>query len=111
MDYEFRLYRELEVKNCHTIKFSNKGQYLACVDLKEINIFYSYSLERPRKMQSPSQNVTNLCFNHNDTIISVVSRDGFVQKYDLLKFSKTGESIIDKQCNFRQCMFAQYLDC
>lgn len=78
MDSEFKLYRELEVKNCHTIKFSNQGNYLACVDLKEISVFYSFSLEKPRRIQAPSQSVTNVCFNYNDTVISVVSRDGFI---------------------------------
>jgi WD40 repeat protein len=86
LDNEFREYRVIDQKNCHKVKFSNGGHFLVCVDFKEISVFFSFTLERLAKMPCPSPHVTNLCFNHNDTIITVVSRDGFVQKYDLLKF-------------------------
>ena len=61
-------------------------------------------------MPSPSPQVNNLSFNYNDTVISVVSKDGFVQMYDLVKFIKTGECVIDKACNFKRCIFSQYYD-
>ena len=110
LDDQYREYRVLDIKNCHSVKFSNGGQYLACVDLKEISIYYSYTLEKPRKMPCPSAHVNNLAFNYNDTQISCVSKDGFVQKYDLNKFIKTGECVIDKACNFKKCIFTQYKD-
>jgi len=78
LDSEIREYRSLDIKNCHKVKFSNGGQYLACVDLKDISVFYSYTLDKPRKMPCPSSHVNNLEFNAADTIISVVSKDGFV---------------------------------
>ena len=48
-----------------------------------------------------------MAFNFNDTIVTVASKDGFLQKYDLTKFQKTPESVIDKKCNFKHCIFVQ----
>lgn len=78
MQSEIREYRTLDLKNCHTVKFSNGGQLLVCIDFKEISIFNSYYLDKPRKMQTPSSLVRNIDFNENDTIMIVVSKDGFV---------------------------------
>ena len=85
LENDIREYRVLDIKSCHNLKFSNGGHYLACIDLKDLSIFYSFSLEKPRKMPCPNSLVSNLDFNENDTIVTVVSRDGFIQKYDLLK--------------------------
>jgi WD40 repeat protein len=49
MQSEIRMYKSLDIKNCHTMKFSNGGQLLACVDLKDISIFNSYTLDKPKK--------------------------------------------------------------
>ena len=106
LDSEFREYRSLGLKGCSKLKFSNGGQYLACVDLKEISILYSYTLEKPKKIQCFS-GVNSMAFNFNDTIVTVASKDGFLQKYDLTKFQKTPESVIDKKCNFKHCIFVQ----
>ena len=45
--------------------------------------------------------VRNLDFNENDTVIAVVSWDGFIQKYDIVgKMGKVAERVIDKQSRF-----------
>lgn len=89
------------------MKFSNGGQILACIDIKEISLFYSFALDKPRKQPCPSKDVMQIDFNKNDTMIAVVSKDGFVQKYDITKnMEKKGESVIDKQCQFYSCIFS-----
>ena len=105
LDSEFREYRSLGLKGCSKLKFSNGGQYLACVDLKDISVYYSYTLEKPKKTQCFS-GVNSLAFNNNDTIVTAAS-NGYLQKYDLTLFQiqKTGESIINKTCNFKHCIF------
>lgn len=100
MDSEFRDYREIDIKNCKQVKFSNGGHLLTCVDNKDINVFNFFNYSRPHKMQSPSGKVTDLCFNHDDTVMTVVTEDGFIQKYDLVKFIKTGENFINKKFKF-----------
>ena len=107
MQAELREFQVLDIKNCHIMKFSNGGQILACVDIKDISLFQSYHLDKPRKQQCPSKDVTQIDFNKNDTMISVVSKDGFVQKYDITKnMEKKGESVIDKQSHFYSCIFS-----
>lgn len=107
MQSEIREYRTLDLKNCHTVKFSNGGQLLVCIDFKEISIYNSFLLDKPKKMQTPSSLVKNVDFNENDTIMIVVSKDGFVQKYDMVKAQKTGESVINKVCNFADVCFSK----
>ena len=108
MQSEIRMYKALDIKNCHTMKFSNGGQLLACVDLKDISIFNSYTLDKPKKQPGPSSQVSNIDFNDNDTLLTVVSRDGFIQKYDLTKgAAKTGECIIDKTCSFSSVIYSK----
>ena len=81
---------------------------MVCVDLKEINIFNSFTLEKPRSMPCPTGVVSNLDFNYNDTVVAVVSLDGFVQKYDILSGEKVGESIIDKSFRFSGVAFSRW---
>ena len=76
---DIREYRVLDIKNCHSMKFSKGGQFLACIDLKDVHIFYSFTLEKVgNKIACPSYQVSNLDFNENDTVLTVCSRDGFI---------------------------------
>ena len=78
------------------MKFSNGGQVLACVGVKDINLFYTFALDKPRKLACPSNLVSQIDFNYDDSIITVVSKDGFIRKYDIVKDTKSGEGVIDK---------------
>jgi WD40 repeat protein len=72
LDSDIREYRVLDIKNQHLIKFSKGGQYLACVDQKDISIYFSYTLEKPKKY-SHSGNISSLDFNDDDTIFTISS--------------------------------------
>ena len=101
MEPEIREYRSLECKGCHTVKFSNGGQLLACIDPQHIGIYHAYTLERLNRLPGRHASIRNLDFNENDTVIAVVSWDGFIQKYELVgKMGKMGECVIDKQSRF-----------
>ena len=45
MQDEFRLFRELDIRKCRALSYSNGGHLLACVDSKMIRIFNAYTLE------------------------------------------------------------------
>lgn len=109
LDNDIREYRVLEAKGQHLIKFSNGGQYLACVDQKDLSVYYSYTLEKPRKISCPPD-VSNLDFNDNDTLITISSKLGYIQKYDLTKVTKFGDGIIAKVWNFSSCIFTKDFD-
>lgn len=52
--------------------------------------------------------MSNIDFNDNDTLLTVVSKDGFIQKYDLTKgAAKTGECVIDKTCSFSSVIYSK----
>lgn len=35
----------------------------------------------------------------------IVSNDGFLYRWDLVSFTKKGEGSIDRNCDFRSCVF------
>ena len=108
MDSDIREYRVLDIKNQHLIKFSKGGQYLACVDQKDISIYFSYTLEKPKKY-SHSGNISSLDFNDDDTIFTISSEQGYIQKYDLSK-GKAEEAIFKKEYTFNSCIFTKEAD-
>ena len=66
MQSEIREYRSLDIKNCHTMKFSNGGQLLACCDYKDLHVFNSYTLDRytdKKDTKLPSTQVNYIDFN------------------------------------------------
>jgi hypothetical protein len=72
---------------------------------KHIYIMSTYGLETLVKLDSPSQLVTTLSFNHNDSILSFTSSDGFHQRYDLIGLRKRGEAFIDRSIEYRGVVF------
>jgi len=76
---QIREYRKLDIKNCHTLKFSNGGHLLACVNMNQIQLYHSYILDPPKVSATRSSNVNSIEFNEDDTSICVVCRDGFLQ--------------------------------
>lgn len=106
---ELREFRTLEIKNCNRIKFSNGGQFLALTDQKNIFLYASYTVENllpnNKPLKSPSQQISQIAFNANDTLMVIISNDGFIYRYDLLSFQKTKDGTIDRNCDYRACLF------
>lgn len=67
----------------------------------------TYGLETIGTLPSPSSHVANLAFNENDSILSLVSSDGFHQRYDLLSLKKRGEAFIDKNIEYKDIIYLQ----
>jgi cilia- and flagella-associated protein 57 len=56
-----RSFRQIDIRNCSKIKFSNGGQWFAATDSKHLYLYNSYTLQRigpPEKL--PSGNVTKI---------------------------------------------------
>lgn len=102
---ELRDFRTLDIKNCTKLKFSNGGHYLVIVDQKQLWLYSSYTLELVDKQKCPSQNISKIEFNEKDTCLVIVSNDGFLYRWDLVNFTKKGEGSIDRNCDFKSCMF------
>jgi hypothetical protein len=46
-----------------------------------------------------------MAFNENDSVLSLVSSDGFHQRYDLIYLKKRGEAFIDKNIEYRDVVY------
>ena len=74
---------------------------------KHIWLLSNYGNETIVKLDCPSQFVTALAFNHNDSVLSFTSSDGFHQRYDLVHLKKRNEAFIDRTLEYRGVVFLQ----
>lgn len=102
---DLREFKKYEVKQCKKIAFSQGGQYLVVVDNKQIRIYSTFTLEKIEFMVCPSQNVSQIAFNEDDSVMTFTSYDGFLQRFDLKTMRKMGESFIDRNCEMNSCIF------
>ncbi len=77
MHDDLRLFHTYDIKRSKRLKFSTGGQYLVAATDKHIILLSTYGLEQLCKLDSPSQQVTALAFNQDDSILSFMSADGF----------------------------------
>lgn len=54
--------------------------------------------------------MSNLDFNDNDTLVTISTKQGYIQKYDLTRVARSGEGNIQKAWNFSSCIFAKDFD-
>jgi WD40 repeat protein len=77
MHDDLRLFHTFDIKKTRKLKFSQGGQFLVSATDKHIYVLSTYGLEQLCKLDSPSQQVTALAFNDDDSILSFTSADGF----------------------------------
>jgi hypothetical protein len=105
------LYQDLEefytfpIKKTSFLKYSRGGQYLVAADGKFISVISTYQMEVVAKMQAPNQSITDVSFNAVDSLMSVVTSDGFKQRYDMGTFKRWVDGTPLKNCSFTQSLF------
>lgn len=107
MHDDLRLFNTFDIKKTKRLKFSSGGHYLCTATDKHIQILSTYNLDTICKLDSPSQSITALAFNHNDSILSFTSSDGFHLRYDLINMKKRAEAFIDRSIEYRGVTFLQ----
>ncbi len=58
-----------------------------------------------RPFKCPSQGISAISFNAQDTCMVVISNDGFVYRYDMITFTQAKDGTIDRNCDFKACLF------
>ncbi len=103
-----KVFRNVEIKHCSKIKFSNGGHWFVATDSRNIYFYNSYTLQRIGKKEPlASPNVTDIRFNAEDTCVAICTSDGYVYRYKtrggLEKLNDGGYS--DKTTAFSSCTF------
>ena len=75
---EFRKFHTIEIKHVKKVRFSSGGQFFVIADHKKMFFFNTFSLEKIKDMACPSQNISNLAFNPDDSEMVFISSDGMV---------------------------------
>lgn len=109
---DLRIFRNIERKFCSKIKFSNGGQWLACIVQKHIYIYRSYTLECVFSEKISSAHITDMKFTKNDTCLCIVTADGFMQRWVYNNgFQKLNDGAIsNKAIDFRACQFVNCIE-
>ena len=87
------------------MKFSSGGQYLWAVDQKNMIVYSTFTLEKLKVIQCISNQISCLAFNPDDSQISLISYDGFFQRYSQILFSKEGDQDLCKTNEYKACVY------
>ena len=93
---------DVPIKKAKQIAFSHGGNLLVAADKKIIYVMTTYGLEKITEIQCPSQLVSKLCFNANDTNLIFISEDGFIQRFDVISsFKKKADADVKRSSDYR----------
>jgi WD40 repeat protein len=73
-----RTFKELPIKACREVQFSNGGQYFACANLNSISIFNFYTCENVQNLRAHNQRIRSLYWSLDDTQLISAGADGAV---------------------------------
>jgi WD40 repeat protein len=93
---------DVPIKKVKQIAFSNGGHLLVAADKKMIYVMTTYGLELITSIQSPSSQVSKLCFNTSDTTLIFISDDGFLQRFDMVSgFKKKADADVRRNFEYK----------
>lgn len=100
MQDEFRIYQELDIRNCNALTYSYGGHLLACVDGRLIKMYNAYTLELMHAIlmenASESTKITKIMFAPGDYSLAVCGSDGYAGRWALPSYQCVCESIQDE---------------
>lgn len=103
-----KTFRNVEIKHCNRIKFSNGGQYFVAVDQRHVYMYHSYTLKRlGGKEQIQSTQISDIVWNQDDTCVALVALDGYIYRFKTVGgLQKLNEGVIsDRQTMFNGVQF------
>lgn len=91
---ELRVYKELVVKNCTQIKFSNGGNQLAVAYPRaksshyQINIYDAYTLEFLHMLKGHTNQVTDIVWGPKDSFLATCGIDGGIYEWNTIDWNR-----------------------
>ena len=91
---ELKLYKEINLKNCVQVKFSNGGQYIAVATQKpksvhyEVLVFDSFTLEFINRCKGHSNMITDMVWSKKDNYFYSCGIDGGLYEWNTLNWSR-----------------------
>jgi len=68
--------REFPIRNCKELKFSHGGQYFACVNGNNVQIYSSYTFKNLVNLRSPGQRVVAIAWSTDDNVLVSCDMNG-----------------------------------
>ena len=96
---EMRLCKELPVRGCHEVKFSNSGHLFAACEGPVIKLFQTYTFELIATLKGHRGKVNSLFWTNNDSELVSAGIDGSVLRWSV-KGQAVSQEHRQKGCNY-----------
>ena len=98
---DIRALRELPLKHCGEIRYSDGGHLFACASGITIAVYSSVTFQCLATFAGHIGIVRCLCFTRQDRLLYSAGADGSIHAWDLLSFQKVDEPMgLDQPCPF-----------
>ena len=91
---EFKHYKNIDIRYCKLMKFSQGGHLFACINEDKILIYNAYTLIKLRAIQlgQAGKFMTQIIFHEKDKAITVSGQHNYIGRWDLPSYKKVYES-------------------
>ena len=90
---DMRVVRELNIKSCREVKFSNGGQYFAAVNNTTVHVYNTFTCELVSTMRGHNGKVRTLFWKAGDRSLCTAGMDGAVYVWNVTQGVKETEQV------------------
>lgn len=85
---DLRFFRDINIKNASSLKFSHGGNFLATASHKAVIVYDTYSMVLIANYNAHTSQVNDIAWSKNDTKLVSVGSDGGIYEYQIFKKTK-----------------------
>ncbi|CAE8610875.1 unnamed protein product [Polarella glacialis] len=89
---DMRTYKDIPIKACREVRFSNGGQYFAAVNVNAIQVYNTYTCETVEKLTGHTNKVRSVAWTADDSMLVSTGADGAVYEYSVLSEGRRASS-------------------
>jgi len=98
---DMKTYKDIAIKACREVRFSNGGQYFAAVSANTIQVFRTYTCEMIETLRGHNNKVRSVAWTADDSMLVSTGQDGAVYEYSILQEGRrVGQDFVLKNVNF-----------
>eukprot|EP00397_Hematodinium_sp_SG-2012_P003973 GEMP01003983.1.p1 GENE.GEMP01003983.1~~GEMP01003983.1.p1 ORF type:complete len:1382 (+),score=370.47 GEMP01003983.1:167-4312(+) len=97
---DMRTFKDLPIKACRECRFSNGGQYFACVNSNQIQVYKTYTCELVANLRGHNNKVRSLSWTMDDATLVSAGIDGAVYEFNIIQEGRRVSDYVLKGTSF-----------
>mmetsp|Transcript_13687 Transcript_13687/g.36226 ORF Transcript_13687/g.36226 Transcript_13687/m.36226 type:complete len:1228 (-) Transcript_13687:39-3722(-) len=98
---DMKTYKDIPIKACREVRFSNGGQYFAAVSTNTIQVYRTYTCEMIETLRGHNNKVRSVAWTADDSMLVSTGMDGAVYEYNVLaEGRRVGQDFVLKGTSF-----------